>query len=434
MAKRNAPDPGTAAREARTTAGDRPLFVVPRRWLGTLAALLVVPWAIAIGLYLRGSGASGARAAEASVAADNPVAVANGASQPWGRLDITPIVISPPLEYVPSNWGPVERPHWYFPGATRPQLEQFLTSVGLSPGETAQLLTTVRSDPRGLIVDPDPQQVRGLAPNVRAEIYRELAMSAKNSRQRDAYRYFGTSSDVWLGGAPITPRTRQLVEPLIYRIGDFVYFADIDLVRPEISDPAELQRLAKRLFREATMMVRLRLEPAQLDAAVEYWGRGGRRTDIRPLLESIVTGEQDHSIDIGHLLPTLARNHLYRYPQVTLGDLDKPGFVNCFWTALNFFSAEPDDRYLDSNYAIERLKRDYFIVHDQFQLGDVAAFVDPEGGIYHAAVYLADGLVFGKNGTSPLSPWTIVPIDRLKGYYPEHADHWEVVFYRRKNL
>jgi hypothetical protein len=133
-------------------------------------------------------------------------------------------------------------------------------------------------------------------------------------------------------------------------------------------------------------------------------------------------------------LPTLARNHLYRYPQVTLGDFDKPGFVNCFWTALNFFSAEPDDRYLDSNYAIERLKRDYFIVHDQFQFGDVAAFVDPEGGIFHAAVYLADGLVFGKNGTSPLSPWTIVPIDRLKGYYPEHADHWEVVFYRRKNL
>ena len=65
------------------------------------------------------------------------------------------------------------------------------------------------------------------------------------------------------------------------------------------------------------------------------------------------------------------------------------------------------------------------------QLGDVVAFVDPAGGIFHAAVYLADGLVFGKNGTSHLSPWSIVPMDRLKGYYLEHADHWQVVYYRR---
>ena len=164
---------------------------------------------------------------------------------------------------------------------------------------------------------------------------------------------------------------------------------------------------------------------------LEYWGRGGRRTDIRPLLESVVSSGQDRTIDISHLLPTLAREHLYRYPRVALGDFDKPSFVNCFWTALNFFNAEPDDRYLSSEFAIERLKRDYFIIHDQLQLGDVAAFVDPAGGIFHAAVYLADGLVFGKNGTSHLAPWSIVPMDRLKSYYPEHEDHWQVVYYRR---
>lgn len=434
MAKRHASDPPSAVRDPRPSDGARPLFVVPRRWLATLAVLIVVPWAIAITLYVRGS--AGTLEAEQARTVDPGAAVpvANGTAQPWGRLDITPIVISPPLEYVPSNWGPVEPPRWYFHGATRQQLEQFLTSIGLQPAQVSQLLARVRPEPQGLVVEPDPAAVRGLAPNVRAEIYRELALSPRNSRQRDAYRFFGPSADVWLGRVPVSAHTRQAIEPLIYRMGDFVYFADIDLLRPEIGDPAELQRLAKRLFREATMIVKLRLEPNQLDAAVEYWGRGGRRTDIRPLLESIVTGDQDHSIDVSHLLPTLARNHLYRYPQITLGDLDKAGFVNCFWTALNFFNAEPDDRYLNSSYAIERLKRDYFIVHDQFQFGDVAAFVDPEGGIFHAAVYLADGLVFGKNGTSPLSPWTIVPIDRLKGYYPEHADHWEVVFYRRKDL
>ena len=53
-----------------------------------------------------------------------------------------------------------------------------------------------------------------------------------------------------------------------------------------------------------------------------------------------------------------------------LADFDKPGMVNCFWTALNFFNVDADDRYLDANVAIERLKRDYFIVHDQFQFGE----------------------------------------------------------------
>jgi hypothetical protein len=171
-----------------------------------------------------------------------------------------------------------------------------------------------------------------------------------------------------------------------------------------------------------------------VEAAAEYWGRGGRRTDIRPLLESIAAAGPGRSIDISHLLPPMARQHLYRYPRISLKDLEKPAFANCFWTALNFFNAELDDRLLDPPVAIERLKRDYYIVQDEFQLGDIAAFAGSDGVYFHASVYLADGLVFGKNGTSPLAPWTIVPLDRLKGYYVDRADDWNVVYYRRKDF
>ena len=431
MPKRNAADARSGVSDSRSTPVDRPLLVVPRRWLATLTVVTVLPWLIAAGFYSRGPSGTGAPETSRDAAPGDPALAASDDPRPWGQLIVTPIVISPPLEYVPSNWGPVEPPRWYFHRTTRPQLEQLLTSAGLSAQQTAQLLTSLRLDGQDLVVEPDPKLVRGLDRHVRATLYGVLAQSPRNHRQRDAYRHFGASGEAWLGLAPISHRTRQLVEPLIYSVGDFVYFADIDLVRPDITDPSELQRLAKRLLREGTMLVRLRLDQSQLDAAVEYWGRGGRRTDIRPLLESVVSSGQDRTIDISHLLPTLAREHLYRYPRVALGDFDKPSLVNCFWTALNFFNAEPDDRYLSSEFAIESLKRDYFIIHDQLQLGDVVAFVDPAGGIFHAAVYLADGLVFGKNGTSHLSPWSIVPMDRLKGYYLEHADHWQVVYYRR---
>lgn len=434
MAKRNATESESRPRDPRTAPGGRPLWVVPGRWLVVVCALIVVPWLIVATFYSRGSrsAAAGATNAGAPAATGTPV---GGDARPWGQLVVTPIVISPPLEYVSSNWGPPEPPRWHFPRATRSDLERFLSTTGLPPDQVREIVTSAREDADGVVASPDPRIVRGLDPKVRADIYTQLAKSGRNGRQRDAYRFLASSGEEWLGHSLIAPRTRQLVEPYIYRVGDFVYFADIDLVRPEINDAAELQRLAKRLLRESTMVVRLRLDDiSQLDAAVEYWGRGGRRTDIRPLLESIVSSGQDRTIDISHLLPGLAREHLYRYPRVTLADFDKPSFVNCFWTALNFFNAEPDDRYLDPKIAIDRLKRDYFIVQDGFQFGDIAAFVDPNGAIFHAAVYLADGLVFGKNGASHLSPWTIVPMDRLKWYYVEHADNWQVVFYRHKDF
>lgn len=399
-----------------------------------MALLVVLSWLVLACIAARGSIANAAPASRSVARPDGTKRPLIEERHTWGQLTVTPIVISPPLEYLPPNWGPIQPLRWYFEDTTRAQLEKFLVAAGLSNADAARLLLSARSDGQSLVIEPEPQRVRDLAPDVRAAIYLQLAKSPRNDRQRNAFRFYASSGDAWLAGAPISPRTRQLVQPLIYKMGNFVYFADIDLIRPEMADAAERQRLAKRLLREATMLVKLRIDEDQVAAAVEYWGRGGRRTDIRPLLESIGSGGEDHSIDIIHLLPGLPREHLYRYPRVTLADLEKPGLADCFWTALNFFNSEPDDRYLKTDYAIERLKRDYFIVQDELQLGDIAAFVTPAGGIFHVAVYLADGLVFGKNGTSPVSPWTILPIDRLRDYYPEHADHWQVVFYRRKEL
>ena len=143
-----------------------------------------------------------------------------------------------------------------------------------------------------------------------------------------------------------------------------------------------------------------------------------------------------HTYTVTHqnLLPPFARSQLYRYPKLTLADLSRSQLVNCFWTALNFFNAAPDDSYLDYRAVVASLERDHFIVHDNLQLGDVVAFADRGGELYHAAVWLADGLVFGKNGESALSPWTILPLEALRGYYPERAEGASILYYRRRGL
>jgi hypothetical protein len=430
------------ARPAKTAAGQTPretdgvhLVAIPRLWLTALVVLFVAPWVVVAMFYRGGRPQADAVSARSVPAAAAHAADAAGNVGPWGRLEVTPITISPPAEYIPRTWGPVAAPEWHFPGMTADAVAGFLASAGVSPDDIQRLRATARPEPlnRGVVVRPDERWLIGMPPDVRARIYLKLGRSPLNFEQITAYRYFGATSEAWLGSVPIEPATRRLVDPLIYRIGDFEYFADVDRIRSQIDDPEELQRLVKGLLRVATVVVDLHVDnPSDVKAITDYWGLGGHQTDIRPLLESIAgTG---HAIDVSHLLPIFVRQHLYRYPKLGVEDLEKPVLANCFWTALNFFNDVPDDKYLNVNVAVETLKRDYYVVNDDYQLGDIVAFSDGGGNLFHVAVYIADGLVFGKNGLSPLAPWTILPLDQIKGHYIEEADGWQVTYHRRKGL
>jgi hypothetical protein len=422
-----------ARRTAPDIARETTLVAVPRRWLIGLLALVVLPWLIAAALYGVDAGAPAGDAAPS--VASGPAAAANGG--PWGRLTVTPIVVSPPLEYVSVEWGSIAAPEWRFPETSLELLDAFLSSSGLTRDEVDRLRSAARPDPRirGLVVAPDPALVRGLSAEIRARIYLQLAKVTLNFDQAHSFRFLAPSSDAWLGGSLIAPETRQLVEPLIYRDGEYLHFADLDLLRSVVGDVEELRRLAKTLLRQSTVLVRLSIgDASEIGSLAEYWGRGGRRTDIRPLLESIVAGGPERSIDVVHLLPSFARDHLYRYPKLSAADFDKPVIANCLWTALNFFNPDPDDRFLEVPVALKRLKEDYYVVEHGFQLGDIVAFLDAEGDLYHVAVYLADDLVFSKNGTSPMAPWTIMTIDRLKGYYRTRSREPRLIYHRRNDL
>lgn len=434
------PDRQRSASVAPTGAG--PLLAVPRSWLIAVIVLVTLPWVVVAAVWWGGDRPS--QPAPLAVAGADRAATTTAG--PWGELVIQPITISPPAEYVPRTWGEVQPSVWHFPPMTGDELETRLVGLGLSREEARALRSTARASAvGGLFVTPAAELVAGLAPAVRARVYLELGRIAArtgpdspiNYDQATSYRYFGSSLDDWLNPAMIAPETRRLVEPYVYAHDGFLYFADIEYIRARIQDPDELQRLAKVLLRQATMLVEVQVPGIEaVDAMADYWGRGGRRTDLKPLLESIaLRNAADHrSIDVSHLLPPLARQHLYRYPRPSVEDFERPLLANCLWTALNFFAPEPDARYLDPAFALERLKADYFLVQDNLQLGDIVAFTDTDGVLVHVAVYLAGDLLFSKNGTSPLSPWSILPLDRFKGHYVEHADGWKITYHRRKDL
>jgi hypothetical protein len=401
-------------------------LAIPRPWFIALLVILVAPWLAVAAFILR---------PEEPAADRTPDPALEKRVGRWGKLTLLPIVIAPPMELVFTDWGFSPRPAWFFPGTDADGAIDLLRAAGVSAGDADRLRGKMKAEPRigGVLLLPDPAWVRGLQPGLRGRLYHLLAASGANSDQVQAFRFRGASLEEWLGGGMIAGRTRSLVEPLIYREGDYMLFSDIELVRAEIGEE-EMRRLGKGLFRQRTVLAGLSVgAPGDLDALVEYWGRGGRRTEIRPLLESISLGERE-MVDVVHLLPPFARDRLYSYPQLSVADLDRPTVVNCLWTALNFFSSRPDDRFLDDAVALRTLREDYFIVEGELELGDVIAFVDESGDLFHAAVQIAGDLVFSKNGISALAPWTFMPLEEVKGYYRWRSENPRLIVHRRKGL
>jgi hypothetical protein len=141
--------------------------------------------------------------------------------------------------------------------------------------------------------------------------------------------------------------------------------------------------------------------------------------NVRPLLESLAEAGGGE-IDIVHLLPPFARRRLYCYPDLNQSD----SRVNCHWTAMNFWSSQPDDRYLIADNIVDDLRKNYIPVTGQPRYGDLLMFMGernptrPSAQLaLHFAIYIADNIVFTKNGSAGNVPWILEELDRLTECY-----------------
>ncbi|RPJ78233.1 MAG: hypothetical protein EHM13_14920, partial [Acidobacteria bacterium] len=220
-------------------------LTLSRVWLFGLAALITVSLLIDGAVYLNSPTDPPPSATSEATSAD---VMAEEASGVWGTLETSPIVISPPIEYVPMNWGPLGMPEWYFPNASADQARSFLESSGVAAGDIASVMATAAPAPavQGVVVRPSFDVIRRLSPDTRARVYLQLGKTPLNADQAASYRFYGNAVDDWLGTNLLAPSTRQLVESLVYRQNGFMFFADMSLVRTQVSEIVELQRLVKR--------------------------------------------------------------------------------------------------------------------------------------------------------------------------------------------
>lgn len=188
------------------------------------------------------------------------------------------------------------------------------------------------------------------------------------------------------------------------------------------------------LASEDTYAVGLRIQPdSDLVQLIHYWGSTGRVKDIEPIFRSLQMVPEGFSLDLAHLLPGVARRRIYTYPNP---DQPLDDQKNCHWTSFNFHSDVADDRYIDVQFAQRELDAAYEQVAEP-RFSDLVIFVNKEtSAVIHSAVYLADDLVFSKNGFGLLRPWIYTHVRSLVDLYSAHIgtpDAVKAILFRKRS-
>jgi hypothetical protein len=372
--------------------------------------------------FLGAQRAAGDRPPASSAARPEPGA-------PWGRLLVTTLSLERPVELQPDAEQNLHPTRWHFPHFDATQTAAFLAECGV-PAETRKALVAPLAilGTQGCVLTPPPSAVLELTPQVRAKIYEELGKSPPNVPQRNPFRIQPAHADRWFSDSELPADKVELLQKLTYLQGDTLCFSDAEVARHFLGAD-EFRALLRALSSTDALLLRLRLEPGDaIEPLARYWGRGGRVSAVRALLHSVAKVPGGAEIDVAALLPPLPRAWLYGYPDPP--EHGQPG-PDCYWSSLNFFHKTPDDRFLNPVMRSEEFRRHYEVVPRPEQLGDIIVFIDAQQITQHACVYVAEDIVFTKNGTQLTHPWIFMRLPDVQAIYADKQRLSTVVFRRR---
>lgn len=351
---------------------------------------------------------------------------------PWGDLTFIRILTEPPEDHFNIRYQKGEHFDWILKDYDEAQLANLWEQAELSSAERTILnQAALRQDPGNVLKIAAPREfVRKLSNQARTAIYAALSKFPENKAQNEPYRFTADRRDEWFKDSGLKPESVSLISSFFYQRGNSVLFSDKNLVMSELGSAEQRLLFLRALTRTSTMLVKLEIKPdTDIDALADYWGQGTRSKNIKSLLQSLQRKRSAVSIDIIHLLPPFARSLLYTYPAS-----DDPGsrtYKDCHWTSLNFFKLSPDPRYEDINVIVGEITQDYHPISGPSRFGDLILFADVNAQVIHSCIYIADDIVFTKNGVNPSTPWILMSLDDVIATYPANQT-LDVQRYRRK--
>jgi hypothetical protein len=365
--------------------------------------------------------------------------ISEGKPGPWGRLLYAHIMIDIPDEFVlipPADQPPIR---WFFQDYTQERVIELLKSAGISQAQIDKHLpeTAWESAVNSVTLTPGDEFILGLSPEARAKIYGVLIAFSENFDQMDPVWFRPETLDKQLDESELSQSSIKLLKSLLYRNGSsLLIFADKDTALRHLPNDMEKRLFIKAISRKSTLMARLKIDAdTDVESLAGYWGVGGRRKDILPLMSSLQHVEGGLNMSIIYLLPNFIRGHLYNYPFPS-SDPQAPK-QDCFWSAFNAFNSQTDDRFSDMQFARQALINDYYSITQPSQLGDLVFLADSNSQAMHVAVYVADDIVFTKNGFHCTQPWILMHLKDMVETYAVHlppGKQLNVLYCRKKNL
>jgi hypothetical protein len=344
---------------------------------------------------------------------------------PWGHISYTYLYLSPPDSILDEFPMPAPQPRWCFVDRNADWLKVFFASLGYDAPTVARLVNDPRStaDEEGVItLFPSEADVLSLTDANRATLYRELAKYSQNPYFHDPICVPDGDVDSWLRDSDIPKAVMDLIRKLIYRDGEGYYFSDLRLILKYTQSDTEARHWVKALTRVRSVVALLQVDKTDdLAQLRRYWSADFHRTDSLPFLEGAELVPGGSTIDLVHLLPPIPRRLAYSY---TSPDIERTGQTpNCHWTSLNFFNYTRQNILLDLKLASSHVLDNYEKVSPPYAFGDVLFFLTLAGNAFHSCVFLADNLVFTKNGENQIMPWLVTRLDDVKQLYGREPNY-----------
>jgi hypothetical protein len=417
-----------------------PVYLVLSRWsIFLLIVFLCVPWVLITAVFWK-TGHSKINIQNEPVVSQSgdTEGIVKGNPGPWGEVEYTRIATEMPSEYAFIISSDTTPQRWFFSGYSKEQVLALFKSAEFSPSQLSHLMQTNNWEVTagGCWVTPGANVVLGINENTRTKIYLTLARFVENEAQRTAFSFRPKLLNERIAGSGLSTKSIELFKSLLYKSDSFLLFADLDYALPKLQDDAERKRFIKMVSRKSTLLAKLKITSvSDVDRLVSYWGTGGRAKDLRPFLDSLARVPGSYLIDFVHLLPPFARRRLYTYPTAQINEATS--IQDCNWTCMNFFNAEPDDRFGNRDFIAKTLQSDYFQIASPERLGDLIFLTLPSGESIHSAVFIADNIVFTKNGRAVSQPWIFMKFEDMMELYsapypPDEAP--KALFYRQKHL
>lgn len=356
---------------------------------------------------------------------------------PWGELYATPFTLSAPEELLPVRRFEEEGIRWVFPQMTREKMATFLDSIHmpadlresmLAPSRFTELINSCE-------MRPSADDFFAIPAAVRLPLYRQVAGVRENSSQI-SFMHRNTIGDR-LGNSGLSESSLALVRQVCCEHGDYLVFAGLPAVLSRLPSYEEKLALVRGLTRQRTMTVSIKMHPGMnVDAIADYWGKGIWTTDVKTILSSVASSPGGGTLDILSLLPPLPSSRPFFYPTPDNPMKGSPPNRDCHWTALNFFNEEPDPKFGIPSEVIKEVRDAYYPINGDPRYGDVVMLGKPNGDIIHSAVFLADDIVFTKNGATPIHPWMLSTLPDLLRQYSFNVEPNEkltVNYFRKKS-